>query len=1553
MKSSSFALSLLIAVTAMAQTPASGTKRDKEASIRQVLENFGNSELTLEPNRGQASSDVDFTALGFGHKFLLSSSGATLELFDPATKSSHSVHLQLLGAAPSPGEGLDRVAFTSAYFSANDPKGLLQNIPNYSRVRYKEIWPGIDLVYYGNRDSLEYDMVLAPNADPQSIRIKLTADNRFALNSSGDLELRTPYGTVIHHRPVAFQIVDNKRKEIRAEYALAGNEVRIQLGEYDQARELVIDPTLAISSPTLNGPATAVLAGVDGQGNIYTAVPSGLGSIAIIAFNSNGTPLNQSTISGADTAAGMVVTATSSTAPGKIYLTGAASGTSFPANGYQSQLADQNGLATDAYFLQYVGLPTQQVLYSTFFGGIGNDSASAITVDASGNAYITGQTVGGTGFVHTTGPAFSGAGPHAFVAKFNPGAVAASSLVFSTFIEGNGVDSGNGVGVDANGNVYVGGATTSSSATFQPSSVNGFNLSKTTVTNDGFIVKLNSAGSAASYLTFLPSAPVNALAVDSSSNAYVTGAADGTTNLLATTAGGFQVANGGNGCAAVAPGSPCPDAFLSKYNTMVGGNSSLLYSTYLGGGLSDAGTGIAVDNAGNAYIVGRTNSSNFPTARPLPNLATYQGGAIVDATSLNTLFNAFVVKINTNDSGAPSLIYSTYLGGNDTDQADNVAIDASGNAYIGGITSSTNFPNTTTFTAATGAHGFFAKISDTANGPTLSITKTHSGNFSQGQQNATYAVTVSNIGSTATSGTVTVTETIPSGLVLASMSGSGWSCSGTTCTNGNVLAAGQSYPVITVTVNVNAGATSPQVNQVTVSGGGSAAANASDSTTIVGAALLSITKTHSGNFTQGQQNAMYTVTVTNTPGAAATSGTVTVTDTLPGGLSFVSMAGTGWSCTAPTCTRSDALGGGASYPPITVTVNVAGGASTPQTNSVTVSGGGSAGAMATDPTTVLGTGVPSLSITKSHSGNFAQGQQNATYTVTVANNSAAAATSGTVTVTETVPSGLNLVSMAGTGWTCSSNACTRSDSLGGGLSYPAITVTVNVLGNATSPQVNQVSVSGGGSNPANASDSTLITIVTPTLTVNRTRLNFGYSGTLITSSQTVTVNISGGLNVGWTVSSDRSNVTVSPTSGIGSGVFQVTATAPNGGGTAGAIITVTADGATGSPQQVQVNVTSVAPAAPFGSFDTPVNNTTGIAGSIAVTGWALDNIQITNVALWREPVPTEATSPNGLVFIGNADIVSDARPDVAGQFPTYPDQYAAGWGYLMLTNFLRNSSGSGPLGDGTYKLHVLVTNAAGTIVDLGTRTITVNNAAAAKPFGAIDTPDQGGMASGNAFVNFGWALTQNPYVIPIDGSTIEVYIDSVAVGHPVYNNYRSDIATLFPGYANSNGAVGYFYIDTTKLQNSVHTIFWVVTDNGGRQDGIGSRYFTVLNAGGGGVASPEDAPTPESLAGPLQMRSGFNANAPAVAIAPDSTGAFSVEMEQLGRIELSVGATKGYQIVGNEAAELPLGSTLKGGVFYWQAPVGFLGRFDMLFERPDGTQIRVRVNVVAKTYSQQ
>ncbi|MBZ5521076.1 MAG: DUF11 domain-containing protein [Acidobacteriia bacterium] len=379
--------------------------------------------------------------------------------------------------------------------------------------------------------------------------------------------------------------------------------------------------------------------------------------------------------------------------------------------------------------------------------------------------------------------------------------------------------------------------------------------------------------------------------------------------------------------------------------------------------------------------------------------------------------------------------------------------------------------------------------------PQLSISKTHTGNFTQGQTGATYTLTVSNTGGKATDGTtVTATDTLPTGLTATAIAGTNWTCTLNTlvCTRSDVLAAGGSYEPITLTVNVNANAPGLVTNTATATGGGdSNLSSASDPTTVIQTGPdLAITKTHSGLFIQGQSGT-YTITVSNA-GLSDTDGTlVTVTDSLPAGLTAATATGTGWSCTiaaSVTCTRTDVLTHGTSYPPITLTVNIANNLPLSLTliNSAQVSGGGDTNALnngASDPTTILPP-PPDLTITKSHTGDFSQGQTSATYTLTV-KNAGIAPSNGTVTVTDTLPTGLTAAGMFGTGWSCGLLTCTRSDVLAGGASYPAITVFVNVASNAPATVTNTATVSGGGDvSPGNDTATDLTTVnPSPDLTI--------------------------------------------------------------------------------------------------------------------------------------------------------------------------------------------------------------------------------------------------------------------------------------------------------------------------------------------------------------------------------------------------------------------------------------------------------------------------------------
>ncbi len=293
----------------------------------------------------------------------------------------------------------------------------------------------------------------------------------------------------------------------------------------------------------------------------------------------------------------------------------------------------------------------------------------------------------------------------------------------------------------------------------------------------------------------------------------------------------------------------------------------------------------------------------------------------------------------------------------------------------------------------------------------------------------------------------------------------------------------------------------------------------------------------------------------------------------------------------------------------------------------------------------------------------------------------------------------------------------------------------------------------------------------------------------MTDPQSVTVSFSGSPLLPWTASSNQSNVQVSPPSGTGLGTFQVTAAARPPARSSRSVRSWRT--------QFSANDTGQHRRRDAGQSlrklrTRALNGATGVSGSIAVTGWALDSIEVTGVDIWREPVAGEPVSPP-LIFIGNATFVAGARPDVQTANPTYPFNYQAGWGYLLLSNELPNNGGAGGPGNGTYRLHAIAHNKTGGSLDLGTKAITVNNAAATPPFGAIDTPGQGATASGTV-TNFGWALTppalgcpaaSQPCIIPVNGSTIFVYVDGISLGNPVYNLARCDVDQLFPGYANS------------------------------------------------------------------------------------------------------------------------------------------------------------------------
>ncbi len=384
---------------------------------------------------------------------------------------------------------------------------------------------------------------------------------------------------------------------------------------------------------------------------------------------------------------------------------------------------------------------------------------------------------------------------------------------------------------------------------------------------------------------------------------------------------------------------------------------------------------------------------------------------------------------------------------------------------------------------------------------------------------------------------------------------------------------------------------------------------------------------------------------------------------------------------------------------------------------------------------------------------------------------------------------------------------------------------------------------------------------------------------------------------------------------------------------------------------------------PFGSFDTPANGST-LTGSAAFTGWALDDSGIESVKIYRG-------SGSNMIYIGDAMLVEGARPDLAEAYPQYPGNTKAGWGYMMLTNFLPNN------GNGTFKVHAVATDINGKSTTLGTKTIYCKNSNAVNPFGAIDTPAQGGTASGSSYVNWGWVLTPQPKTIPADGSTIDVYVDGVYLGHPEYNIYREDIASLFSSYNNSSGAIGYFTLDTTDFSNGVHIIYWIAEDNYGAADGIGSRYFTINNNSSSNGLNVQRAKPgikvknlvhlqgiPSNAEAPVTVKRGFGKNTEPRVIPMEAMGSTAISIEECERLEVTLRGPvtapgrvyAGFLVNGNRLHPLPIGSTLDAekGIFYWHPGPGFLGRYKLSFveKRPDGEMSRrdIAVDIHPRRY---
>ena len=534
--------------------------------------------------------------------------------------------------------------------------------------------------------------------------------------------------------------------------------------------------------------------------------------------------------------------------------------------------------------------------------------------------------------------------------------------------------------------------------------------------------------------------------------------------------------------------------------------------------------------------------------------------------------------------------------------------------------------------------------------------------------------------------------------------------------------------------------------------------------------------------------------------------------------------------------------------------------------------------------------------------------------------------------------------------------------------------------------------SGLRSAPSNEVAATVPTTPPPPtgggLALERGRLSFGAvkSGSTVTQvspSQRLLVTQTASSSVSWTATANNSWVRVTPSSGTGTGPVTVSLLAGTlNPGTYDGSFTIRPTGTTTNlVVQVQARVYAAGgTTGPAGVIDTPTNGVTSVSGAIPVTGWAVDDIGVSRVDVYRDPVGSE--NPNIPVFLGSAAFVSGSRTDIENYFPNTPLNYRGGWGFMVLTNMLPDLvNGRATGGNGNFRLHAYAVDLEGMATYLGTKWFGANNSSASRPFGSIDTPAQGGTVSGTSYMVFGWAISPRS-TIPANGQTITVYVDGNAIGHPTYNQYRADIAGMFPGYANSNGAVGFLPLNTTLLSNGTHTIAWVVSDNQGNSEGIGSRYFTVQNgtSAASTAAVVESSTVAEGTHGSavgqtaemvaelpadyslLEVKK-VTSDDPTPQLAfPESTGTVQVKTVETEHVEVRLanqfdeagGVYDGYVLVDGRLRPLPVGSTLERatGVYKWMPGPGFIGTYEFVFIRTLSsgakTKIPVTVTIVPK-----
>lgn len=969
-------LTVLFLILCLFAMPASA--KPLSAKKAKVAAKLMGSQMLFESNQGQTDAQVKYLSRGMGYTLFLTGDEAVLV---PA--KGDVVRLKIAGAnRDAKVAGESKAETITNYFIGNDPTKWQTNVANFERVRYSNIYSGIDLLYYGNQSTLEHDFVVAPNADPKQIKMQVNGAKSLRIEKNGDLIIVTKSGELRMQKPHVYQErAKRDRVEIASKFALVGkNQIGFELGSYDRSKELVIDPVLNYST-YLGGSANTVAKAiaVDSTGAAYitgdtssTSFPpatattqgprGGTSDIFVAKMNAGGSALTYLSIVGgalADTAAGIAVDAN-----GKAHVAGTTLSGAFPtASAQDTTLGTQDGVV---FRLSANGASLE---YSTFFGGTNStESLQGIALDATGNIYVVGTTNDQSNQFPDTANAFdrAGSGTDAFLTKLDPTANTSGNL-YSGFIGGSGNETGAAIAVVNSSTVIVAANIPDNNFTVagsptQSSSGGG---------QDALIVVVNptNAASAAashvasSYLGGSGTDTVTALAVDGSGNIYV--------------AGSTASANFPNTSAIQSSQDTGTEAFVTKLTPALVRS----FSTYLGSDGTDIANAIAVDGSNNIYVAGETTSTATQTAAP-----TQLFGAVnsFDAT-LGGTKDGFVVKIN---SANTAFDYATYFGGSgNADIIRGLAVDSNGAVYITGETDSNdlNFTASALQTAQVAAvtNAFVAKLAANANATTLTVTGvsdvTRVG-FNTGAGFAStvnYTFTINNTGAVTANGT-TFNLPMPQGAtpadqltILSAGASNGGTCTtrvGTTTSTGGVtcviptIAAGASAtvtlqaqptaevecntagPCASITISLNAAVASAETGSNATSGNVNVDSVPVVDLNITGTAVSNVSANNTYDSTSGTPDTSldYTITVTNPAGLTNDAMNVTVVSNYPANFNVTGTTPPGAAvcnddniAKRVTCTGVDITSGGSVN--IVITGNFSAAASATLSNLVTSS----------------------------------------------------------------------------------------------------------------------------------------------------------------------------------------------------------------------------------------------------------------------------------------------------------------------------------------------------------------------------------------------------------------------------------------------------------------------------------------------------------------------------------------------------------------------------------------------------------------------------------------